>query len=81
VDKRPPYFKFKTAFKMRLNETNTWSLKTICNNQTKQMKCALSAVVFPRKAIKSNDRHLSIFSSNMKMSNLSKLHVTSRQTS
>ncbi len=54
-------------------------LKIIFNNQTNQMKCALSVVVFLRKAIKSNDRHLSTFSKNMKMSNWSKL--TSRQTS
>jgi hypothetical protein len=37
-DKRPPYFKFKTAYKTRLNDTNKWPPEKILNNKKKKME-------------------------------------------
>ncbi len=33
MDKRPPYFKFQTAYKTRLNDTNKWLTEKVLNNK------------------------------------------------
>ena len=46
VDKRPPYFKFKTAYKTRLNDTNNWLSEKILNKK-KWSDFACCDVIFP----------------------------------
>ncbi len=78
MDKRPPYFKFKTAYKTRLNDTNKWLTEKILNNKKNGVILLALMLIFTRKVKKVQTDNGLFLSNNKKMSNWSKL--TSWQT-